>query len=424
MRHTVTRLSRSITLVAGVAAVGLVSAGCTADGPPADPASPVAGEGVPFGATIAEYQAAFEGVDPITLRFQTPDGQGYVSNLPLEHYGEALEEWSGGKISIEWGFSNSFVPAATEWNIGLGDGRIDIGLFLPYYNPDLFPQLTNLSALSFLEGAAPSSTLVSSGWLTEAAQLPQYVEEAAQSGVKVLGLAPSVSLGGIFCSEQRTSLADFEGVAASASGLRGEQLRSLGISPQSIAFTELYEALERGIVQCGTTTTTAIDSAGLTPLVPHAIFDPVASVVGFPNFIAISDEAYNSLPLVAQQLVHDLLRIYYLEEPGDQGERISGWLEESIAAGGGIMPFAEDARTVLLETNQRILEQLAAEGLDTDEALAIFEKWRDRVNEELYPDLTEDLEAFLTDYGYRTLDVQPLVDAIWEETLLPLRPGS
>lgn len=409
-------------MLAGATALAIGLTGCAGGGAEAEVAE---GKGVEFGASMEEYHAAFADVEPISLRIQTADPQGAPGNAGFEKFGAALEEWSDGKITVEWGYANSFVPAATEWNIGLGDGRIDIGLFLPYYNPDIFPELTTLSSATFLEGNAPTATLVSSGWLTDALHsIPVYKEEAEASGVHILGQAPSVSFAGIFCAEERASLEDFAGVAVSASGTgRVAQLTALGLTPQSIAFTELYEALERNIVGCGSTTITAIDSIGAVELIPHGIADPVGGLVGFPNIVAMSKDKFDSLPLVAQQLVSDRFDILLENEAPGQGARVSKWLESAQAAGGGLSPLDDDAREALLAANDVLLEDMAASGTDVDALQEIFDKWASRINDDLYPDVTDDLEEFLSVTGYNDLDYQPLIDALYEEVLNEQRPN-
>lgn len=424
--HTRTGHVRRST-IASLALITLALAGCTGDGngtgteePPPAPSD----EGIPFGASQEEYIAAFEDVDPITLKFQTSGPEGSLANFGLQEYGDALEEWSGGKISIEWGHSNGFVPAATEWNIGFGDGRIDMGLFLPYYNPDVFPEWDRLTNATFLDGNAPTSTLVSSAWISEAMYtLPVYEEEAAANGVHVLSLGPSVSFAGIFCAEERTSLDDFQGALVSASGSgRVAELTALGFSPQSIAFTELYEALERSVVQCASTVPTALQSIGAVELVPHMVADPVAALVGFPSFLAVSADKWNAMPLIAQQLLSDRIDVWLSNEAVGQGERVTSWLAEAQAAGGGIRALDEDAREALLAANAELLETMGEQGVDIDSLQNIFDKWQGIINDDLFSDVTTDLEAFLDAGGYANLDYEPFVDAVFQEFLLDHRP--
>lgn len=407
-------VAATLTLAVGLAA-------CSADGP--DEARE--GEGLSADASIEQFQSAFEEIEPITLRFQTSGPEGSLPNAAPEAYAAAVEEWSGGKITFEWGNSNAFVPAATEWAAGLADGRIDIGQFAPYYNPDVFPQLNAATDATFLEGNRPLSTLVSTGWLTETALgTPEYVEETEEAGIHLLTLAPTANIPAIFCDRERSSLDDFSGATVSASGKgRFEQLASLGFAPQSIAFTELYEALERGIVACGSTVPSALDSIGAVPLVPHAIADPEAALVGFPIFLAVGKERWDSLPLVAQQLLFDRLDVFITAEVQARSERNAQWLADTTSAGGGIHALAPDARERLLETNDALLAEIAGRGADVDAFVDAVDRWR-AIVDELYPEVGDSLQDFLSGALYDELDFQAFADRLYDDVLTQYRPGG
>lgn len=414
---------RTSRALAGITAAGLLLAGCGGNSGASD--DPAAGKGVAYGASIEEYQAAFKDVDPITIRVQADGPEDAPASLGRQAWMDAVEKWSGGKITVEWGYSSAFVPAATEWASGLADGRMDVGTFLPYYTPEVFPKLSELTNATFLDGNSPTATLSSTGWVTEVLYTqPEYQEEAEASGVHVLGLMPSGNISGIFCAQSRTSLKDLEGVAVSASGQgRVKQLTALGMAPQSIAFTELYEALERGVVGCGSTVVTAIDTIGATDLVPYATADPEVSLVGFPAFVAIGKDKWDSLPLVAQQLLYDRLDVMFEQEANHEMSRNVAWLEQARAAGGGFRPFSKDARDKLKATNKTLLDEMAQNGVDTDAVTAAWKQWTATVNDKLYPDITDDLDEFLAAGGFKDVDLKPFAQAVFDDVLTKHRPS-
>lgn len=409
--------------IAGLTAAGLLLSGCGATGGASD--DPAMNKGVAYGTSIEEYQSAFRNLDPITIRVQADGPQDAPASLGRQAWMAAVEKWSGGKITVEWGYSSAFVPSATEWAGGLADGRMDVSTFLPYYTPEVFPKLSELTNATFLDGNSPTATLSSTGWVTEVLySLAEYQEEAEANGVHVLGLMPSGNISGIFCTKSRTSLKDLDGVAVSASGQgRVKQLTALGMAPQSIAFTELYEALERGVVGCGSTVVTAVDTIGATGLVPYATADPEVSLVGFPAFVAIGKDKWDSLPLVARQLLYDRMDVMFEQEANHEMSRNVTWLAQARAAGGGFRPFAKDARDKLKATNKTLLDEMTRNGVDTGTVTAAWKRWTATVNDKLYPDITKDLDEFLRAGGFKDVDLKPFAKAVFDDVLVRHRPS-
>lgn len=417
------RTRKASTMVAGAAVIGLLVSACaTGGGGESDPEA--TDGGVPYGASLEEYQAAFADVEPISLRIQGPGPEGFLGQAGMQAWADAVEEWSDEKITFEWGYGNSFVPAATEWTTGMADGRLDAGYVLPYYTPEVFPMLTDLNDATFLDGNKPTGTLISTGWITDVMYSSEEIQqEAADNGLHILLLPPSANYSGIFCSQERTTLGELNGATVSAAGLRAAQVEGLGMSPQSIAFSELYEALERNVLNCGTTTTGSLDTLGATTLVPYAMMDPEASLVGFTNYFAVGKERWDSMPLVAKQLLFDKLEVLLETEPVAQAQRSLGWLDQIQSVGGGILPLADDARERLLEVNTGLLDEMTDRGADTDAFLAAHDRWAKLIDDELYPDATESLQEFLGAGAFNDWDLKPFAQTVFEEILLPNRPS-
>lgn len=419
-----TSLRSRRTMFAAMMGAGalIAAAGCSAG--PGTGTGPE-GDGVAFGASIEEYRAAFADIEPISIKFQVSGPAGDPANVAKEAYRDAVEEWSDGKITFEMGYSNAFVPNALEWANGLADGRIDLVYFVPYLAPEVFPALSDLASASFLDGNQPTSTLVSSAWLTEVTHsLPIYQEEAAASGVHLLPAPPTFNVSGYFCADPITSLSGFEGLQVAAAG-RGQfaQLEALGATPVSMSFTELYEGLQRGVIDCVANAQSALATLGAVEMVPNLTADPDSGLSNSLVLTAFSKDTWESLPLVAQQLLYDRIDVLLRAEPAAQSVRNVEWVETVLAAGGGVTELSDDARAVLADANAQLLDELDGRGVDTDAFLAARDRWFDIVNRELYPDLPASLETFLVEGGYTDVDLTPFTDALYERVLEEHRPG-
>lgn len=198
------------------AAALVVLAGCAegaADG------SGGSGEGVALGASMEEYQAAFENVDDIVLYAQSPNAQGSLSGRYIETYHAAVEEWSGGKITFDVVYSSGVAEPA-ETDAALADGRLDIAQVYPAYAPRKYPANTALvqsivaSDTSVVEGA-----LSANAWPLElAASNDQLLGEFEDNGMKPLAPFYFPGASALYCTEERTSLSDLENTVVAAGG--------------------------------------------------------------------------------------------------------------------------------------------------------------------------------------------------------------
>ncbi|ALJ18838.1 hypothetical protein [Microbacterium sp. No. 7] len=414
MHRTATRAA-ALTALALAGALALASCSNAGDGGD----TPDDASGVSFGATIEEYRAAFEDVEPITLRMQVDQGPGGEGNKGRIAYAEALEEWSDGKITVEIGEANAFVPDASQWAAAYRDGRLDIGLLLPSYTPEVFPLNSAVSDASIIVGSRPAETLVSSGWMSQVvADDDALVQEFTDEGIHPLVPAmPASSTTILVCSEPGTTLADFSGRSASVSGYgKTAQVQALGMNAVSMPFTDQYEALERGVIDCAATSPQATQAGGLEPLVPYGIADTQVSLTTTSSSF-VAGSVWDDLPLVARQLLFDRLDVLLAVDVPAAATRVAQLADALEAAGGGFEEFGADARAVITETNERLLAEIGDTGADVGAFEAARDRWNGIVFDELGVYDGPDVRAFVAQ-----VDAARWADALLETALQPLRP--
>ncbi len=356
-----------------VGAVGaLLLAGCAEDG--GSGGSGGGGEGVAAGATKEQYQKAFEDVDTITLRTQTPAPKGSATGLPSEKYYEAVTDWSGGKIKWDIAYSNAVAPAGEAVN-ALTDGRLDVANVLPIYEPSEWPANTSLIETGFISSqTSVVGSLQSNAWPNEVA----FSNEDVMNEFDDHGLVPLVPVfnsgaQGIFCADKRTSLSQFKGASVTASGItQGEQLKALGASPVSIAYPEIFESLQRGVVDCSNSSLTVGVLGGFIPQAPNLTISSANGFALAPGAMAIGKDQWESMPLVARQLLWDKLDVFVASNIEDKI-----WPNNAEAAKqirdnkGSISEFDAEATAALKAVNDKLLASLAknAKGIEDPAAL-------------------------------------------------------
>lgn len=363
----------------------LVLAGCAEDGG----SGGGGGEGLAAGATIDEYKAAFKDVDPITLHTQTPAPKGSATGISMEKYYEAVTEWSGGKITWDIAYSNA-VAAAGETDKALTDGRLDLASVLPIYNPSEYPANNALVETGIISSqTAVVGSLQSNAWPNQVAFENEDIMAEFEDH-DLVPLVPVFNSGaqGIFCATPKTSLSDIKGASVSASGTaQTEQLKALGASPVSITYTEMFESLQRGVVDCSNSSLTVGVLGGFISEAPNLTISEDAGFALAPGSLAFSKATWDDLPLVAQQLLWDKLDVYVASNIEDKI-----WVNDAEAAkqirsaNGTISEFADDAVTALKAENEKLLGEIAksSKGTSDNEALvedskAAAQAWLDKV---------------------------------------------
>ena len=406
-----------LPLTAALAAGALALTGCSNGGDGGDPAD----DGIPYGASKADYIAAFEDLDPITIRMQTEGTEGTDQAAPREALAAALEEWSGGKITVEMGYSNSFCANAQEWNDCLEDGRVDIALAQPSYEPDLFPLLSGVATAGVLVPFTSTGPMIATAWVAEVGYSEDYLAEYHDNGIQpLLPMWPSFSYTTMFCATERTSLADFAGLQISASGtLKAAEVTALGGTPVAMPFTDQYEALQRGVIGCALTSTGAVDAAGLEPLTPFAVFDGEVAWEAPVSTLSAGKDFWDGLPLVAQQLIFDQLGPLTATMVPTEGSRTKVMIDELLANGGGLITLDDDAREAVQAANDKAVDALP----DADNLRETAARWTEIVNDELDYG-SEPFGDWIIDEGYLDRDRQPFLDRLYEDVLLEHRPGG
>ncbi|MEW2354417.1 C4-dicarboxylate ABC transporter substrate-binding protein [Spirillospora sp. NPDC029432] len=418
---------------AAIAALG--AAGALALSACAEPVEtkPMAGTGpsVRYGATQEEYKAAFRDIPPIKLTTQSPSPKGSVTGKNVEDYLKAVTDWSGGKITWEVSYSNGVAPPE-EVDDALRDGRLDLGQVLPIYEPSDYPANAALIQTTFLSEQTPvTGALQSNAWPNEVAfEIPEIMKEFRDAGMEPL--MPQYDSGSnvLFCRDEPRGLKAFHGRQAASGGqAQTAEITSLGGSAVSVPYTELFEGLERGIVDCSVSSLTVGVLSGFISAAPHVTIDPQAGLATAPGAMAMSGRAWKRLPLAARQLLFDRLDVFMTSNIRDKiWPNSVAAVKAAKAAGGSVAPFEPDARGSVNAANARMLRKISrSDKIDDPDALvaaarAASARWLNIVRaggtgaDVTYPE-------FDTWYKPGRVDVDAFMKRAFEEIFLPHRPS-
>ncbi|MCG2621304.1 TRAP transporter substrate-binding protein DctP [Arthrobacter sp. I2-34] len=422
--------SRSMFLAGGVTVAGMVLASCAAGS-----SSAASQESVSANASQTEYQAALAGLDPVTLTMQLPAGPGTVTSAPAEAYAAAVEKWSGGKIGFDILYSGSRVPT-NEMNEALADGLVDIGMHMPVSAPEAFPASTLAGDLMFLQEPTPllgSMQLVSS-WMEFGVEQKEITREVLDHGIQpLLPLLPTSGVSLLCAKEPVTSLSETKGKQIRASApSNGPALEALGATVVSLPIAEVYQGMQRGVVDCASTTPSAINPMGLFEVTSDWTLDPEVQLPASPMAFGISKPTWDGLPLAARQLLWDRLDVFVEKQLSDAtfaqiGEALAGAAKHGVR----IHKWAPDAREALKAHQDQVLDEasdLAPDGVDGQAFVAAAKETSARWRSILTQDLGLKDEATWDEFGQwltdNALDAGPLADKLVTEVIAPNRPVS
>lgn len=387
-------------------------------------------EGVAAGASQEEYIAAFEDVEPIELSTQLPGSPGDSSAVHIEAYAEALEEWSGGKITMEIAYGNAIAPP-DQAPQALADGRLDFDYLYTVYDPSRYPANGGAFAgASFLgrHGPVDGTLEALAGYLEVGLSTPEIMEETESEGIKLLLPYGPTSSYGLMCTKARTGLQDLKGAQVRVGGPSfARQAEAVGMSPVSLPYSEIYQALQRGTIDCALQATWAAIPLGTIPLAPNYTIE---AEVGFARLVfglGFGLAQWEEMPLVAQQLVYDRLDVY-LETMLkvtilDSMLTAAKTIEEND---GAINEFDDDVNDALSKVNESMLDEVReSEVLDgaalVENLTAALDKWNGIIVDELgYPSIADD--EFLEWYQKGEVDLGPYMDRLRDDVLSKHRP--
>lgn len=413
-----------------VAAVALLApTACAEDS--GSGASSAGGASVEYGADKSAYVDALADMDPVELVIQSTGPKGSATGRRFEDYAAAVEEWSGGAITFEFAYSNAIAPP-TEVHLALADGRLDVGSVMPSLEPAEFPAANALGDLSHLGRQLPVDWMLQ--WhgimLEMAAAVDDVDREYEELGMKLL--LPAFGSGAYmpYCTDSGDAIDDFDGRGvATQSIVQNDEAEALGMSPTSLAYSEMFEGLQRGVVDCVLSTVTGAALGGYIDAAPHVAFSAEQGFNAPGGSIAISLARWNELPLAAQQLLVDRLDV--LMEANFEGawENTNAAVEAVLDAGGSFEELDRSAAAELQDVHEDV-ETGVAEGDAVEDGQRLVDvaadaesEWAATIDDLGIGGIGTTYEDFPEWYSRGVPDLQPYFDELWAGAMGERRPS-
>lgn len=387
------------------------------------------GEGFEYGASQEEVNEVIAELEPVTLDYQPAANSPSAVEAPSAiEFKEFVEERSNDQIEINLVYGRA-IAGYEEIDDALNDGRLDLSFHVPVYNPSDY---ATYDALSTALQGLPVSPVAGEAIYNAVAEdiawsTPALLEEYEAMGITPL--TPMMGAGGYYsvCNSEGSAPSDWQGrqVRVANTSHLGV-VDALGASPVSMEYVEVYEALQRGTIDCTFAQMMPSSAGGIFEVAPHLTYssdDYSLSARTSPALLAGS--SFKQLPLAYQQILFDAAAV-----------SAGGWVADTVngnhdavtqakEAGGTITPMNAETEKIIGESQEEQLQQIIDEGrLDADIVDRIAEsaeKWT-KVAEELGITETGDFEDMDEWWEDRSIDFHPLSQQVFEEAALEHRP--
>lgn len=236
--------------------------------------------------------------DTIVIKAVTSFPKNAMVNRALPDLIDLVEKKSNGRLKINY-VGGPEVVKSFDQGEALRRGAIDMILYTPFGYLKSFAPVLQAKGLSQL-----------TPWEERKAGVHDIWDEICQKkiGAKYLGSIHSVIDFSIYTNKKVEKLADFKGLKIRAMPLYTPFLKKLGAKPIIIPPTDIYTAMQRGVVDGYMFTSDfEIPDWGWHEVTKYKV---LPGVFQLENATLVNLKKYNSLPEDLQQILEDCVEIF------------------------------------------------------------------------------------------------------------------
>ncbi|MFC0249713.1 C4-dicarboxylate TRAP transporter substrate-binding protein [Citricoccus parietis] len=242
--------------------------------------------------------------DGITLRYA--DFTAPSSGVHFTEFTDQVSERTNGDVSFRSFWSGSLLKGE-EIGFGIRGGIADMGTLPASYNPSEYPLANWIAGLA--------STVPDEGWpnnsmIAWAANADYVLNEGSMSrafeddGLKLLIPRFPMHEINVICRTPVTDLGEAAGKRIRTTGPSWDsEVRELGMVPVSMPVSEVYEALQRGVIDCAAASPKIVTAFGLWEVAKH--YTSLQLSGQNTEFVVMNLKTWNNLSEEQQRAILD-----------------------------------------------------------------------------------------------------------------------
>jgi len=338
----------------------LAFAGCTATTPAPAPAPTPAPAPAPTptpapAPTPAPSPTPAQPAEVINWTGQQHSSAASLMYLGFARMSEKVTAASGGRLTCEPNPAGSIVPAMKEFD-GVDAGLLDYGETAFTYWKDKFP-----AAALFTFRVAGLSPIESLIWYVDGGGAALAEKMISGYNVKLLpGVCcpPEIFLSS---SKELNSMADLKGLKIRTAGDDGEMLSRMGAAVVSLPSGEIYESMQRGVIDAYQCSSPAVDWTLSLQEVADYIYISGARQPAEYHSILVNTKAWAELPddlkvLFEEENLAEAIR-YYIYMTGADIEALEMYKDYGCT----VQPIPKDIEDELMKQAEIFYDEKSAE---------------------------------------------------------------
>lgn len=322
------------------------------------------------------------------LTYTTYSSDTSDQSKTVQRWAEEVEDLTDGGVTVEFHYSQSLVEADQALS-ATRDGRADMAQAASLYTASDLP-MYSVSELPF-ETNNPEAQLLALHRLFE--ENDAYRTNFEQHGVKQIFPLP-IGIATLGLNEPADAPTDLDGRSIRSGGVVSEAMQLVGVNPVAMGANDVYESLERGVIDGYTSLGLSnLSTFGLSESTPYIVEPGIGSYAS--SVVVINSDVLESMPEEYQEAITtasenalsngleemdaagseacEELRASGTEFSSFSDEEVSDWKGQSSIASDWAAETGEGADSVLNDY-RRFIEEVTAESGYADPLTACMEE--------------------------------------------------
>jgi TRAP-type transport system periplasmic protein len=291
---------------------------------------------------------------------------------------EEVEARTDGALVTEIAYGASLLPG-TETLAGVGDGRAEGGYVVPAYHPAEMP----LANISMIPDPGTNQEARSRALDRMYRENDDFREEFERHNLVLLAFGPN-NPHSMAVTERFDTAAEFQGKQVRVAGYLAPAYEALGAETVFVSTEEVYESLQRGVVD-GTSFPFDVQIAtGVHEVAPYILDDGVGEWGS--SAIVLNLDVWNDLPQEVRDAFDDIRDEYYEELSNQLTIYDERTCETLLADGGEVVVFSDEEKEAVADTvgtapYDRWLDDAVSAGVDEEVAASVWDEYQQYLEE-------------------------------------------